>query len=98
MATSHYLGTEKNPQKNAINMYKINYSAGKGKTEILKVSQQKNNDWVEIRSNIIIQSIELKHFKLTHFNQDSPKVGYGEFFVTNQLNFITGSFEFPDLI
>jgi hypothetical protein len=79
-------------------MYRINYSAGKGETKVLMISQKKDNHWVEIRSNIIIQAIELKHFKLTHFNQDSPKVGYGEFFLTNQLNFITGRFEFPDLI
>ena len=98
MATSHYLGTKKNPQKKAINMYKINYSAGKGETKVMMISQKQDGHWIEIQDNEVFKAIELKHFKLTHFNQDSPKVGYGEFFVTNQLNFITGRFEFPDLI
>lgn len=98
MAVTYYLGTKKDPQKNAIDMYKINYSSGNGDTKVLMVSEKQNGHWTEITDKETISVIEHKHFKVTHFHQDAPKVGYGEFFITKNLQFITGTFEFPDLI
>jgi len=77
-------------------MYKINYSSGKGETKVLLISQKQDNHWIEIQDDELKQKIEETFFKLTHFNQDVEKVGYGQFFATNKLRFITGSFEYPE--
>lgn len=79
-------------------MYKVNYLSGNGRTEVLLISQKQDNHWIELHDEDLKAKIEQKHFKLTHFNQEVEKVGYGEFFITKDLGFITGSFDFPESI
>lgn len=77
-------------------MYKVNYLSGKGKTEILLISQKQDNHWIELHDTELQSKIEERYFKITHFSQEVEKVGYGEFFLTAELRFITGSFDYPE--
>lgn len=80
-------------------MYKITYSSGLGETKINEVFQKDHKDWVKVdmdKEIALVEEIKAKHFDLTHFHESANQVGYGTFFVTNRLTFVTGEFQFPD--
>lgn len=76
-------------------MYKIQYSAGKGKIETISVLQKNGNNWELVKDSIIEDALVQKFLKKDHYNIHNNQVGYGQVIVTERLTYITGTFEIP---
>lgn len=76
-------------------MYKIQYSSGKGKTELISILQKDGENWGLLKDSRIEDMLVTKFIKKDHYNLNNDRVGYGQIIVTDRLTYITGSFEIP---
>ena len=76
-------------------MYKIQYSSGQGKIELISVLQKNGEDWGLVKDPRIEDALVQKFLKKDHHNINNSQVGYGQIVVTDRLTFITGTFEIP---
>lgn len=80
---------------NSLEMYKIQYSSGQGKVELITILQKEGNSWVLLKDPIIEDLLVSKFLKKDHYNLDNKEVGFGQVVVTDKLSYITGTFEIP---
>jgi hypothetical protein len=76
-------------------MYKIQYSSGKGKTELISILEKDGENWGLLKDSRIEDMLVSKFIKKDHYNLSNENVGYGQIVVTDRLTYITGSFEIP---
>jgi hypothetical protein len=76
-------------------MYKIQYSSGKGKTELISILEKDGENWGLLKDPRIEDMLVSKFIKKDHYNLSNENVGYGQIVVTDRLTYITGSFEIP---
>jgi len=76
-------------------MYKIQYSAGQGKVELISVLQKDGENWFLVKDPRIEEILIQKFLKKDHYNLNNSKIGYGQIVVTDRLNYLTGTFEIP---
>jgi hypothetical protein len=76
-------------------MYKIQYSSGRGNIEVLSVLQKDGDNWYLVKDARIEDMLVQKFIKPDHFNLNNSKVGYGQIIVNDRLTYLTGSFEIP---
>jgi len=76
-------------------MYKIQYSSGKGKVDLISILQKDGENWGLLKDSRIEDMLVSKFIKKDHYNLNNENVGYGQIIVTDRLTYITGSFEIP---
>jgi hypothetical protein len=76
-------------------MYKIQYSSGKGKVELISILQKDGQNWGLLKDSRIEEMLVSKFIKKDHYNVSNDNVGYGQIVVTDRLTYVTGSFEIP---
>lgn len=76
-------------------MYKIQYSAGQGKIEVVSILQKNGESWGLVKDSRIEDMLVSKFLKKDHHNVNNKEVGYGQIVVTDRLTYITGTFEIP---
>lgn len=76
-------------------MYKIQYSSGKGKVDLISILQKDGENWGLLKDSRIEDMLVSKFIKKDHYNLSNENVGYGQIIVTDRLTYITGSFEIP---
>lgn len=76
-------------------MYKIQYSSGKGKVDLISILQKDGENWGLLKDSRIEDMLVGKFIKKDHYNLSNENVGYGQIIVTDRLTYITGSFEIP---
>jgi hypothetical protein len=76
-------------------MYKIQYSSGKGKSELISILQKDGENWGLLKDPIIEDMLVNKFIKNDHYNLHNENIGYGQIIVTERFAYITGSFEIP---
>ena len=72
-------------------MYKVMYKFDYNQTEILQVLEKKQEDWVLLKDQKLLEEIEKKFLKFQSKNLNSK--GYGYVIYTANLSYLTGSFE-----
>lgn len=76
-------------------MYKIQYSSGQGKVELVSILQKEGENWELLKEPRIEDILASKFLKKDHFNVDNKEIGYGQIVVTEKMTYITGTFEIP---
>jgi hypothetical protein len=76
-------------------MYKIQYSAGQGKIEVVSILQKNGENWGLVKDSRIEDILVSKFLKEDHYNLNNKNIGYGQIVVTDRLAYITGTFEIP---
>jgi hypothetical protein len=76
-------------------MYKIQYSAGQGKIEVVGILQKNGENWGLVKDPRIEDMLVSKFLKKDHHNLNNKEIGYGQIVVTDRLTYITGTFEIP---
>ena len=76
-------------------MYKIQYSSGKGKVDLISILQKDGENWGLLKDSRIEDMLVSKFIKKDHYNLNNENIGYGQIIVTDRLTYITGSFEIP---
>ena len=76
-------------------MYKIQYSSGKGKVDLISILQKDGENWGLLKDSRIEDMLVSKFIKKDHYNLNNENIGYGQIIVTDRLTYITRSFEIP---
>lgn len=78
-----------------LEMYKIQYSSGQGKVELVSILQKEGENWELLKEPRIEDILVSKFLKKDHFNVDNKEIGYGQIVVTEKMTYVTGTFEIP---
>jgi hypothetical protein len=72
-------------------MYKVTFNVSHGEIDIIQISEKKEESWALVKDKELLDKIEEKFIR-TRGSYYGGK-GYGEVIYTNQLTYVSGSFE-----